>query len=144
MTGPERDRLLVTFGPMLPLTLVGDLLGAIGPAAERAGWTAVGINSALEIRGMEPPAGGSDPFGPVKQPCRDCGDAKADHKDGRCAGDFLHCPCNRWAGPAVDDVPDALLEAFRTGWDPDEDDEHLRNGLAAALKHLREQAADGP
>ena len=110
MTSPERDRLLVTFGPMLPITLVGDLLGAIGPTAERAGWTAVGINSALEIRGTEPPAGGGNPFDPVADPCRECGDAKADHQDGRCAGDFLHCPCTRWAGSAA-----GALHDFKVG-----------------------------
>lgn len=38
----------------------------------------------------------NDPFEPTIDPCTGCGCAKADHLDGRCVGDFLHCPCETW------------------------------------------------
>lgn len=36
------------------------------------------------------------PFGPTADPCTGCGDARADHRDGQCVGDFGHCPCQTW------------------------------------------------
>lgn len=31
------------------------------------------------------------------------------------------------------EIPSEMIAAFRRGWDADEDDQHIRNGLAAAL-----------
>src|ERR1051325_841084 len=38
----------------------------------------------------------SGPLGPIIDPCRGCGDAKADHRDGKCVGDVFCCPCETW------------------------------------------------
>jgi hypothetical protein len=36
------------------------------------------------------------PFAEIVDPCCGCGCAKADHRDGRCTGDFFRCPCETW------------------------------------------------
>lgn len=43
------------------------------------------------------------PFDPVIDPCTGCGDAKADHRHGKCVGDFFCCPCETWM--PIDDQP---------------------------------------
>lgn len=39
----------------------------------------------------------------------------------------------------ADDITQNDILAFRRGWDPDEDDQHIRNGLAALLDASRQE-----
>lgn len=53
------ERTLAKLAPMLPLTVAGLLIRAIGQAAQAVGFTRVSIGSGLEIVGVEPEPGGS-------------------------------------------------------------------------------------
>lgn len=54
------------------------------------------------------PQSAAGPFGPVVNPCRNCGCAKSWHLKNGCSGDFTHCPCLMW-------VPGTPSNQERTG-----------------------------
>jgi hypothetical protein len=64
-------------------------LGIGTPPHERSAFCRNTAPIPLKEPGRRP----DSPFAAVVDPCRVCGDAKDDHRDGRCIGDFLHCPC---------------------------------------------------
>jgi hypothetical protein len=58
MTDQRENRLLFTLGPMLPLTLVGELAGSTSRALKRVGCTEIFFSSRdLTVVGNLPPAG---------------------------------------------------------------------------------------
>lgn len=59
------------------------------------------VPATVQAAGYQPAADG--PFGPIVDPCDDCGCAKAWHGSKGCTGDFTKCPCREWAGKSAPD-----------------------------------------